>query len=171
MNAAERQELAKLEDVCKERDVGIVAVLVGRKTESPFSMKGQEPGRCLLVQKWEHFEWDVTLLYNKRSYKTTYRMGIGHATQIKAGERGYNPRKPAYENVRPTPPTAADVLSSLCSDATSADRTTFEDWCSEFGYDTDSRWAERCYNLCVEMNAKLRAFLGEDFDLFASAEH
>ena len=62
-------------------------------------------------------------------------------------------------------PTAEDVLQSLLSDASSADES-FEDWCGEYGYDTDSRKAERTYDQVREHTAKLRAFLGDDFEAY-----
>jgi len=44
-------------------------------------------------------------------------------------------------------PTAYDVLSCL----TKSDPGTFEDFCSEFGYDSDSRKVERIYKaVCKE---------------------
>ena len=69
----------------------------------------------------------------------------------------------------PRYPTATDVLGCLCSDAASADQT-FEQWCSDFGYDTDSRRAERCYHDIQESTRKLRRFLGEQYDTFLQAE-
>lgn len=62
-------------------------------------------------------------------------------------------------------PNAHDVLESLLSDASSADQS-FEDWCGDYGYDTDSRKAERMYRAVVAQTAKLRRFLGEHFDAF-----
>ena len=46
----------------------------------------------------------------------------------------------------PIAPTAYDVLSCL----TKSDPGTFEDFCSEFGYDEDSRKAEKIYNAVVD---------------------
>lgn len=43
-------------------------------------------------------------------------------------------------------PNAYDVLASL----TKYDCGTFEDFCSEFGYDTDSKSAEKTYNAVVK---------------------
>lgn len=59
-------------------------------------------------------------------------------------------------------PTAADVLDCLASDSSSVDQHTFEEWCSELGYDTDSRKAERTYHVCQQQAKQLRKFLGED---------
>ena len=60
-------------------------------------------------------------------------------------------------------PKMYDVLSCLQK----YDCGTFEDFCSEFGYDTDSRRAERIYKGCVkEYNAVVRLFgdSGECYD-------
>jgi hypothetical protein len=66
-------------------------------------------------------------------------------------------------------PDAADVLDCLLSDASSADQS-FEDWCGDYGYDTDSRRHERTYKAVVRQTAKLRAFLGDDYDRAMAAE-
>ena len=61
------------------------------------------------------------------------------------------------------PPTLADVLDCLASDASGVDNAqSFEDWASEYGYDTDSRKAERTYRICEEQAQKLKALLGQD---------
>lgn len=56
-------------------------------------------------------------------------------------------------------PKLADVLESLASDV-SALHMPFDEWAAEFGYDEDSRKAERLYHKCRELAAKLREFLG-----------
>jgi|SRR5215472_2608761 len=69
-------------------------------------------------------------------------------------------------------PTAADVLYCLVSDASSYENATgFEDFCRDFGYDTDSRKAERIYRQLERQAPKVRRLLGEDFETFAQAEH
>lgn len=51
------------------------------------------------------------------------------------------------------------------SDAVSA-KDSFENFCSEFGYDSDSRTAERIYKACEKSCAKLeRIFDGDVYDL------
>lgn len=62
-----------------------------------------------------------------------------------------------------TPPTAADVLDCLASDAAGFENArSFEEWASEYGYDTDSRKAEKTYKIVAKQAAKLRAMLGQD---------
>lgn len=58
-------------------------------------------------------------------------------------------------------PEASDVVHSLILDSGVLDYATFEEWASEYGYDTDSRKAESTYRACLEIALKLRAGLGE----------
>jgi len=61
------------------------------------------------------------------------------------------------------PPTAADVLDCLAMDAAGVENAKdFEDWASEYGYDTDSRKAERTYKICQQQAADLKEFLGDE---------
>lgn len=71
------------------------------------------------------------------------------------GEAEETPNKPL------SPPSAADVVSSLCLDASALDHATFEDWASDYGYDTDSRSAERIYRQCLAYALALRAAIGD----------
>lgn len=66
-------------------------------------------------------------------------------------------------------PTAGDVLSCVVSDALAGEQD-FAEFCSEFGYDEDSRNAEKIHRGCVSMSKKVRRFLGDDFDRFAYGE-
>ena len=59
-------------------------------------------------------------------------------------------------------PTIADVLDCLASDSAGYENArSFEEWCGEYGYDTDSRRAERIYNTIAEQSKQLRHFLGD----------
>lgn len=58
-------------------------------------------------------------------------------------------------------PTAADVLDSLALDASCA-QGTFEDFCSEFGYDTDSRKVERLFKACQKVRVDLERLFRSD---------
>jgi len=61
-------------------------------------------------------------------------------------------------------PTADKVLDCLASDAHGANSETFEDWCSNYGYDADSRKAEKTYKACERTRDQLRRFLDGDLD-------
>jgi len=61
-------------------------------------------------------------------------------------------------------PTAEEVLDCLLSDAAGIENaSTFDNWCSEYGYDVDSRAAERTYQACRREAIKLKAFLCDEF--------
>ena len=64
-------------------------------------------------------------------------------------------------------PSAAEVLACACREGMDADQS-FENWCGDFGYDTDSRKAEDTYRACTENGKKARRILGaENYRKFA----
>lgn len=72
-------------------------------------------------------------------------------------------------------PTAEDVLSCLASDSAGVENAegNFEEWCSEYGLDSDSRKAERTFHTCESLAEELKAFLGEEAyeELLWETEH
>jgi len=58
------------------------------------------------------------------------------------------------------PPTAIEVLGCLASDSSGTEES-FEEWCSSFGYDVDSRKSEKTYKACAKQAAALKKFLGD----------
>ena len=99
---------------------------------------------------WEHNSYSVRLTRGDESLNTPWRQGLG----IKDS------------------PTASDVLSSLIMDAVGfANARNFEDWASEYGYDTDSRKAFATFELIDNLTDQLRDLLGEeDFELAISGD-
>lgn len=58
------------------------------------------------------------------------------------------------------PPTVEDVLDCLAQDAAGIENSrSFDDWCGEYGYDSDSRKAEKTYRACKEQHEQLRRFI------------
>ena len=97
----------------------------------------------------KHFEDDRTERYifkcrlsrNRKSYTFNFGQSIANGSKE---------------------PTMYDVLSCLQK----YDCGTFENFCDEYGYDTDSRKAERIYKGCVkEYNAIVRLF-GDSGDCY-----
>lgn len=85
---------------------------------------------------------------------------INHA--LKTGYVGNSSRRLA-------PPSIYDVLSCLFSDADALE-STFEDWCGNFGYDSDSRKAESTFKACRETGLDLLRILGaEHFEAMRDA--
>lgn len=92
--------------------------------------------------------WSVTLCYQGRRMKTTFSQGSAHTA----------------------PPTAADVLGCLASDASGVDGRTFEEWASDYGYDGDLRRAERTYYVCQATAVSLRHVFGDALERITAAE-
>jgi len=60
-------------------------------------------------------------------------------------------------------PKLADVLDCLSSDASGVENArSFEDWCAEYGYDTDSRRAEKTFKACERSAESLKRLLTPD---------
>jgi hypothetical protein len=132
--------------------------------------------------------WRVWLARNRVTIETDYMQGIGHVpgyndpgtnqhlrnpladekwrnAQTNASETG---RYPTTRNSLPLAPLPApkleDVLYSLLMDA-SAYRMTFDEWCDEYGYDTDSRKDHAMYMQCSEAGLKLTRLVGSNHAL------
>lgn len=100
------------------------------------------PGRTDDERRWdaEASHYRVRLLRSgARPFGLYYSMGAAHKS----------------------PPTLPDVLDCLASDASGYDAEDgFEAWAEAYGYDPDSRRAERLYRAVERQAEHLRAFLG-----------
>jgi hypothetical protein len=92
--------------------------------------------------------WRVTLKHGRKRFTCDFFQGSAHTKE----------------------PTAADVLSCLCSDA-QAGAQSFEDFCSEFGDSTDSRKAHETWKACASTARRLPRFLGDLYEAACSSEH
>lgn len=132
--------------------------------------------------------WKVTIAkgtHSSQQLTTDYMQGIGHlpgyshnasnkmlehanveyaaesgkwdARHDKAGFR----TTPQFQWKAIKPPELIDVLHSLVMDSDVINYSSFEDWADCFGYDADSRQAEKIYNDCLQIALKLRAMLGD----------
>lgn len=85
---------------------------------------------------------------NMDNWKSTLKMGKKQMTVFFSKGTGHEGKEP----------DVVDILDCLIIDS-SAMELTFEDFCSEFGYDTDSRKAERTFKACSQNASKLFKFL------------
>lgn len=93
-------------------------------------------------QTWEANHYQITIFKNRfernsKQFIMFYSMGLG----IKGK------------------PDLTSVLECLQVDISSCNET-FDDWCSNLGYDTDSRKALDTYLTCQNIESRLRLFLG-----------
>lgn len=83
--------------------------------------------------------YTVTISYDGNSMSVPYSMGLGLSGS----------------------PEIEDVLDCLASDASGIENArNFEDWAAEYGYDRDSRKAEKTYNQCKKQSRELNELLG-----------
>ena len=68
-------------------------------------------------------------------------------------------------------PSLERVLGAILMDCQGLEgMDSFEDWADSYGYDTDSRSAERIYKACQEQADNMKYLLGYMYDDFLSVE-
>ena len=100
-----------------------------------FVMVDSNPN--MLDSEWRADHYKCVLKMGRKQMTTYFSMGIAICAD----------------------PTAEDLLGSLASES-DAIYVNFEDWCYEYGYDSDSRKMEKIYQACVKQSKKLASFLG-----------
>lgn len=116
---------------------------------------------------WGHFAWSVKI----GPELFTYRMGLAHCTQVRDKRTFRTNKKPdgaflvqecGWARYWAHTPKQDEVLHSLFLDA-QCGSLSFNDFCSEFGYDNDSLSALDTYRACMESGEKLRRALGPEY--------
>lgn len=68
-------------------------------------------------------------------------------------------------------PGCFDAAYCVVSDSQGVENSgSFEAWCLEYGYDTDSRTAERIYKQCLRQARNLQRLLGVDYEEILSLD-
>lgn len=159
----EREQLA---DVVAE--LGITAEAVQQKSPTFPDGFTEHRGLCPITHTKVAFEpsaWTVTLNYQGRKMTAPFYMGSGHSKHIRC-----SPPLDIHR-VKVEPPTAADVLYCLASDAEACEQD-FDDWCNALGFDSDSRKAEATYRACQKVGFAVKRLLGaEVLQRVRNAEH
>lgn len=158
-----------------ELEAAIASLGLTYSTEFVPQSKSRNAG-----EKSPSLNWRVTIAKDHYILTTDYMQGIGHLPQLPANVRNLRMAQEYEQNAAESgnlgvyragrimttreqvrEPLLRDVLYSLVMDASVIDYATFEDWASEYAYDTDSRSGERTYCVCLEHALKLRAMIGE----------
>lgn len=113
-------------------------------TKAPAWIKGEKHGHHYRVQIWREgrTHWNATdkpakVVPSPRRLTFDFWGSIADAESGKA-------------------PTPYDIIACISSDAYTPE--TFEDWCSEYGYDSDSLNALQTFRRCNAFAKRLRAF-------------
>lgn len=100
---------------------------------------------------WPHFEYEFRFVVvgnpNRRPFAINYSCGAS-----KEEERRGTPNKDRY-------PQSAEVLACACAESLEAHENSFEEWAGNFGYDADSRKAEKIYNTCAQQYFQILALM------------
>lgn len=94
---------------------------------------------------YERNLWEFTIKKGRKSYKSEFWDSVANSNHID-----------------PVEPSNYDLLACL----TKYDPGTFEDFCVDFGYNTDSRKAEKTYKAVVKEYESLCRVFGDDPDLW-----
>lgn len=116
---------------------------------------GQSINKSGQVQLAEHFRNKMIAqplikeFGSNYAFDLTQKKKILFSTSLRDNDLKINPNYSA--------PTAYDVLACL----TKYDPGTFEDFCNEFGYDTDSKKAEKTYNAVLNEWQNIQALFSD----------
>lgn len=94
---------------------------------------------------YERNLWEFTIKKNGKSYKGKFWDSVVNSNHIE-----------------PVEPSNYDLLACLTKDGP----WTFEEFCADFGYSTDSRKAEKVYKAVVKEYEGLCRVFGDDPDLW-----
>lgn len=111
---------------------------------------------------WSGDQWEVTGQEGRFNMCLFY--GVGHRVCFWDA--------PSANNVTAliVPPSAMDTLYHIKMD--DPHYMPFEEWCATFGYDEDSRKAEKTYNACVKQIAMFKyAYPSINLDCYAPLEN
>ena len=140
-----------------------------------------------IYDEWPHVEFTLTYEKGDQKFSAPYKMGVG-LFKIPArmpfwmNEHQQN----MLYNIQQTPhgqwrnkklwaetiaevarqtkqgPKPAEVLAAYCADGLEAQENSFEDWAGNFGYDPDSRKAEKIYTQCREQYFNVIRLIGQE---------
>ena len=118
--------------------------------ENNIAYAARYVGETMRDNKWQCDAWRVSFAAGKSRFETDYFTGLGHR---KKGREYVNAGFKTPD--KPVAPCAADVLYSLVLDSSAID-TSFDYWCSDYGYDADSISAFNTYQACCKIAKELR---------------
>lgn len=162
------RELSNMHNYKKQTDIELSVIEWCNKNNVSMAID------CMGAQmrdKWECDAWNITFYRTgkKDVFNTLYYTGIGHRVLSPMGETYKRRIKQDYKNsvnlrhmlaqnekeyAKPQTPHIAGILSSLTLDA-SANDYSFNDWCDNFGYESDSIKALNTYQECCNTAKEL----------------
>lgn len=147
-----------LSDVIKVCGLAVKDIVVVPENPTMYR-SSKEPEK-----KSDSIHYHLTLVGPKGEMTLYFTMGSGHRMRLSGST--------SDDREGPRPPNVRDVVHALLSDTESINAChDFEDWADEMGFDSDSRSAERTYNICLEQDKKLHRILGKQYAYFIGEEN
>lgn len=131
----------------------------------PFNTIGTVKTKTCEQDEWrkQSVGLRIGLEYRGRSYFFDYWLGVAHFEIIPSRFPGFTTIRMKKDAI-----TAASVLANLLQDQSYAD-STFEEFCSELGYDNDRISSKHIFRDVRRQARKVAVLLGDDLDEFVSA--
>lgn len=159
--------MEEIENILKELNINMSAIY----------KKGEGiPQTKINLSNLPVFVWDVKIIKNSEILETKYRCGymcipelrklkmktvydISCLTEIV--EKGLY-GQPGGPLVKKIPnPKISEVFSCLMIDSDVINYSSFESWCDNFGYNSDSRNDYKIYSECLSSALKIRSMTGD----------
>ncbi len=116
--------------------------------------------------------WKVNISRGVHKMKVDYAQGLAYCPSYRQGamsaqladDLDFEVENGRYagQNKEIELPELEDVLYSLVSDYAVLDYANFEEWANEYGYDFDSKAAEKIYKLTKENALMFQIVMGDD---------
>lgn len=148
-----------------------------------------QPRPAVRDNDWPCIEYDVNFTNGRKSWTAQYRIGVGHvkiprstscnlmgltnseesllyALQNNPHAKAKDPSLHAslatkLAKAQKVTLSCFEVFAQCCNDGLSAQDQSFENWAADFGYDADSRKAEKIYDECRAVWFEVLALAGE----------
>jgi hypothetical protein len=137
-----------------------------------FVPHSQSRNRKLVKLTDKKLNWKVNISRGIHKMKVDYSQGIAYCPSYEQGPMSVHTAEALDwevengrhygRNAEIELPPLEDVLHSLVMEYSVLDHPDFVSWAAEYGYDFDSRAAEKIYNACKENALMLKIVLGDD---------
>lgn len=104
---------------------------------------------------WDHYLYSVSIGTGSSMFTTQYKCGLGHSKKVKFHSNPDHWDKKERKYIVPVKPKNSDIMYSLLMDS-EAGNYSFQDFCNNFGYSSESIKAFNIYQECEKISKNLR---------------
>ena len=104
---------------------------------------------------WDHFLYSVSIGSGSNAFVTQYKCGLGHSKKVNFHSNPDYWSNKEMKYLVPVKPKNSDIMYSLLMDS-EAGNYSFQDFCDNFEYSSDSVKAFGIYQECKKTSKNLR---------------